>query len=1244
MEIDPGWMSREGLRILQMSNTQIDLTRNLVFSGESTDVTAIPKDKAIGYRGYKPAVHTGVVDIKCVINRTCPFTKTQKVNDTFVFNSQSIRGWDRDYAAFVDAAPGSEGIYLHPYYYLRHNYIAGKERDSNKLDLLPMNKADVAQASSKVYRREQRWIISTGFFDTDYLLPRQYVENADSVFAEQEENLSEEQIQLVQARFGQSLCKQLPRWSYHTIRNDDTRNPDTTDSYILIPTMISGAACSGHGVHWKVEKQTPLYQGEDFFVLFKKYCKVADVPVSVRSQITGEAQGQSAAQSASQEAETPMSAAVAATTAAHEAQDKFAYRFKHPDYFGLDVTWNATADIKIESTGQTASIPMNAGVVSYNDKMEPTDTDSYDFRFKPYLVLEMGVLHDKHNYCLLIVNGAPVRLVRLCNPTSFDNRGRIQSSKVGRASVVVGTMDNIGLRSMVQGEGTSPLSGTQLLAAEWFKVHVRNHLGQLGFQFVTPNHVSDWWFVSREDSIINSNNGKVTKQSEIMMVCPAENPPQGQKNGSQNARTVQTKKGTKIAIWGGNIRAGFVFGPMQYVGAQQQLKNEKGVFTFPFPVPGKKDQTYGTGLAVETTTNAPPNQPSTYSDALGPLSDEEVRERAKLSVSLPIPSQHKILLSVSDDEILVVPNDKTNKLYIQDAQLFRYWDNGNLITEKGSFYKKPPLKELGSTLSYIGVSKIPLGRGGGALIDSSSHAEIFRIAVSLEPGSHTFGTKTYTDYNDGDGSLVWYLPSCKTPVLTMVRLVSEPLDDYRWETRGVDVSEHVMEFSDSWSAQDFTRIDHTGSIKFYMNPGASYSNDQTEFLLSLANKAFYIEVWAGYRDISSDNVSLWETGYRGCNYSKLPGYYKLFTGICYGGSLSQEPGKRIMDCQVFDYSKILEHMLFFNGPFFDGVRDVNAIHEIVKTAGLRDTNSEDPGVLLARFKKEAKDQHMYFASGPDGRPVVLQVQALPNAYNKFSNAFFKPKDGDKLLDMIYNIAKKVGKVFFFDAYGIAHYESYFDYSVMGSMTGIDRESLTGEKAPCVQVNGTAPDGSSTTTYTTERSFVTFDPVQMALWWYTTNPNRFRGQLAINAVNAQRAVSDVYNHIRLMTTTPNGELIIGDDLDWNTFDKPDTEGFLGYLKMMYQQDGIFGSMEAAKNIVAFYKAMRNPPLVIAFESLGLPVRSLDMLLFDGQPARVMKVDTTVNVNNNLWTNKFECEWLYPVQFNPTQEACEPTPQQ
>jgi hypothetical protein len=101
-----------------------------------------------------------------------------------------------------------------------------------------------------------------------------------------------------------------------------------------------------------------------------------------------------------------------------------------------------------------------------------------------------------------------------------------------------------------------------------------------------------------------------------------------------------------------------------------------------------------------------------------------------------------------------------------------------------------------------------------------------------------------------------------------------------------------LEYSDSWSATEFTQLDHTGTINFLLTSNLPYSdNIVTDKLYSLQNKTFYIEIWAGYRD---------------CSYSKTNGFFKLFTGMCKGGTISYEYGKIIMNCKITDYTTILQ--------------------------------------------------------------------------------------------------------------------------------------------------------------------------------------------------------------------------------------------------------------------------------------------------------------------------------------------------
>ena len=107
-------------------------------------------------------------------------------------------------------------------------------------------------------------------------------------------------------------------------------------------------------------------------------------------------------------------------------------------------------------------------------------------------------------------------------------------------------------------------------------------------------------------------------------------------------------------------------------------------------------------------------------------------------------------------------------------------------------------------------------------------------------------------------------------------------------------------------------------------------------------------------------------------------------------------------------------------------------------------------------------------------------------------------------------------------------------------------------------------------------------------------------------------------------------MVSDDLEWDSFDDPDSEGFIGYLKTFYQQESAFGTPEAIQNIKEFYRIFFRPPIVVKFETFGQPMRALDIVVFNNQPLRVMKVDSVIDPKRNIWWQNLECEWMRKVQ--------------
>ena len=156
----------------------------------------------------------------------------------------------------------------------------------------------------------------------------------------------------------------------------------------------------------------------------------------------------------------------------------------------------------------------------------------------------------------------------------------------------------------------------------------------------------------------------------------------------------------------------------------------------------------------------------------------------------------------------------------------------------------------------------------------------------------------------------------------------------------IDATDHVTSFSHTWALSSLTELEHTGTIQFYLNYDMDVPKNVTHDLINLQNKSFYIEIWAGYETLSTCENS---------NFSRVPGFYKMFTGICQGGSISYEYGKNIMTCKVEDYSIMLKSIKFFNSPWFDGMKDILAIDQICGMAAFRNKGLYDPSYVLSRM-------------------------------------------------------------------------------------------------------------------------------------------------------------------------------------------------------------------------------------------------------------------------------------------------------
>jgi hypothetical protein len=1113
-----------------------------------------------------PAINAGVVELKCFINNTCPFYKSPFEEDGLVFNESTfkrIQPWlPEDLRNALSVTPSLSGIYLTPRMVFRHNYVYKRIEGVASIDpgydlfgsfnslyrevtqVTPGSTNSVAGVDKTRYRPEQSWVVAKSLFDPGCVVTGVLECDAQAEWGYRAQKVSNSAMTSRDVSYDYELAY-YNEWAA-SWDSTDPRNPKLkpnerqriSRSRVQMPVQTRVSDNLNRGIHWRLIKRTPLFKGEDFFIRF--YRQATDT-----------------------------------VTNPDEKGDPIPFSSEFSRYWPIDITRNdklpmTSAAMGIDALMRKRNLAISPPTVGNN----PPDSKKFDFHDQAYYIIELGMYSPTDNYFIIITERSNPIFVNFVPSVAFP----------GELSPMVSK----------QFSEFTKVSGQQLIHSEWFDMIVRNHLGSIVIQFRGDGISSEPWVIKRTDWV------------------PDFDPVSNEPYLKDKMRSLFVPRGG-MCLMGGNLRSGFVFGPLQcdssylsmiYPPREEVSKNEDMQLAFTLGRPES--------ISARSMSGAFKSFP----------------------FFLPTDGAHDILFSSTDiflqdlsKNVIPVGEAKLNQaLFVQDAQYYaNYYESKTTRGDGykyGGFYYDDTIRDFsdmgGARTSNIIVKKYRY------LNDPQSRKQAFDIVIGMMAGDHIF-TSNYWSSSPPSSRVNadlrpmehtppllldtdWFLEGCKTPILASLRLISNPSIDPRWPDgtdtsvginpyptatadgrfKGqshycIDATDHVMAFSDSWSTSSFSEMEHTGTVNFYLNRGMIAQNNVTDALLSLQNKTFYIEIWAGYTRPCQDVPS---------SYSRQNGLFKLFTGLCHGGTIDYQYGKNIMSCKIEDYTAVLRGTRFFNSPWFDGVKDINCIREIMQMAGFRDVGKYDPGKLIRDLSDNACSTNPgVFFHHFDGRLFKMESYALPSAYNRLDQPSFKFKDGDPYMDAVVEIAKRAGKIFFFDQNGIAHYENFQD---------IIRNDYMGR--------------------------VPISP----LYRFTTNPEVYPGQLVFNKLERNYDVQSVTNHIKIMSETPDFHLLIGDQLNWSSMENPEAEGFIGYLKTYYQQETMFGSKEAMMDSIRTYSVSFRPKIKVQFETYGVPLRANDIIQVNGENARVVKVNNNIVAEKNEWWMEVETEKYQIIQ--------------
>jgi len=978
-------------------------------------------------------------------------------------------------------------------------------------------------------------------------------------------------------------------------------NPEEKDQLNRVyPEMIGRPKCkSSNFIHWTLRKYTPLFQGQDFVIEVMKI----DPTTTARAMQTN---------NPIQELnDNPM----------QDMGETLWKAFFEPAWknsYNPYETKHAGPETEFFENG-VSNVPYYADIIYDEDNKDVVEefVQQYYLKNKGYVMIELGVSQwDKdidyskrgiHNYFIEMVRGRKPRFFHLgVQLRGFDGEG--PTGVKGKA-----TDKRMKLRCL--GE-YSQASVDDLLGQDHLAISVRQHLGELIITFSNFEHAP--WRVIRSDVQWDNNSNQVVDK-KVPMVIP----------------------GGVIRVHGGNMTMGFAFSPTIYhhegkvifrdrqadIGHDEEDRNMSNNMYATFAQPGNADSQKNTKTLAKRRFFTDPqfaNLKMGYSADAYYIG--EIHRNGFVRVS-PYELQPDQYQKIGREFAWEVGGFTGERPHILDIRV--------IIKEE----KKD--KEI-STFDLSGLDPTILG-------DDGRHIGQWDVGVFFRAGTIMLHDAPYdlpsiTKIGDREIDIeqpYHLLRDCITPIATAWSIIVLGGGKVIKDDMRDDVSSFVESISDGWSLDDgYASMNHEAKLKLYLPVGTGYEDIDSKVtrIMSLIDKAFFVTIaywWEQGMGLDYSVQSNRSNRWTGLSSDDDPRLIQM-TGIAYGAQVERSVNKVKLDIEVKDYMEVLKQTFVWNCPFFDSVSDVSAVYELAKMAGFDNTpvvNDDVPGqqatggidrrplgfmnhlmeTTVEGIKEpviwnEEKHAHMYFA--------------LPATYADINNPAMKFSNGTPYRDVMLRLAKLPGKTLYFDRYGVLISEL-----AAGKLTAFRKVKI-----------GSDPDGPNLDIDVQElikASFVT-SPRQK-IWdvgskrYRTFNPMTDTPFLVYNSYQVKRSVADAINHISMYSVRAPDSGMTGLMAKGRTFYEqiwdPEAEGFFGYRKMMWHQDGIYGDDRSMNQAMSFYARFKYPPLQISFETYGVPgLKALDVIMLNRQPIYITEINHDLDPKTNTWWMNISAEWI------------------
>lgn len=937
------------------------------------------------------------------------------------------------------------------------------------------------------------------------------------------------------------------------------------------------------GVHCTFRKVTPIFHGEDFTIRFQK--------LSVQHPIA---------------------------TVSDETVDGLKY-FLRESYRSIDSAKN-------QSTSTSGVSQNNAVAPFFYKNIEGTEVldntkyldiqkaRNYYLGNQPYVVVEINGGTDNRFFLMIPENGEVLMIEETSDAIIYDDIDSFSSNVVPHI-----WKDGKQRSRVIYGFG---FSGKSLLSLDSFSVDFQHYRGSLQVKFSNNEKIH---VITRK---VYGRNIPQTLIKQALDSFYAKDRVQGE--------LVPIKLYGSVKVHMGHVKMAFNFSPISYPpSATLNINNPVGIMN----LDGKKEFVnilLRTAGGYEESENKPFN-------------DNEYL--VKNESGDPVVGQESPFFNQQAHNFIESLNGEKKKFNIKDLPLaYRQSVTGPIpVDMKSEDFKFFKLLR-GSSIS-----------AGFNLTDAKEFVNRIYPYITIKSGDVQFKA-----IKSGH---TWELKGAIRPVCDGFSVFVPEGTEPAWKPVSADVTVNVTSFSDNWTRSDRTFMAHSGSISFHLNKadaipileslsavqtekGELFSGvrkaksfdtngainygysvgDMTSFLASLQDKYFYVQVRAWRDPVKTrthgvglaDNYSTYSensTSFYGTHHNRYPNAENtiIFTGFCKQSNFIVRESHIEMNCNLVDYWEMLDQMKWLNPPFYDAMRDYNAVMDVIQRAGLfYEKGRNSPGYLIHKYLSTPSNGD-YYEIPYDGYSVLANDYVLPGSYNTMNQPMLKPVSGqDSYGSFLKKIANMSGKIMYFDRKGVLHFDIPEDELELFQVEGASPGRVIYQARPFDIFSFTHSVANG----------------EQVPWW----------NVLIGEYKFDRAVEDIVNEIRVVSSTPDGTLVSAAHMNRASMSDIDLPGFIGFRKMFIHKSGYFGSGAAVRKIVERYTTMFNAPVRASFQVLGrVGLQANQTILVDGPgtsaPYRLLitNVSNTITPSENKWVANLQGRYFLPgekIKFSGT----------